>query len=184
MVASIKIQKGIQSSPVRRTDSKLNHGRRCEQYDSVKYCFGSTARPKTGGRNFRQFRRTQTEVRVQQSLHHGQDVSHARVGPSLSRRLRGQGWNVTGLEVYPTGATRFFHGAAEGKNSNTEIIISGWTCQELNLPSSGSYEVRPCPSARPSPRPEQPASGRPRRERANTHSAMWSNAGNALQRTP
>jgi branched-chain amino acid transport system substrate-binding protein len=52
-----------------------------------------------------------------------QDVSHARGAAELVKKLAtDKGWNVTGLEIYPTGAADFSLGLLKAKDSKTDII--------------------------------------------------------------
>ena len=53
-----------------------------------------------------------------------QDVSHARGAAKVMKAVaEKKGWNVTGVEIYPTGATDFSMGLLKAKKTDTEIIM-------------------------------------------------------------
>jgi branched-chain amino acid transport system substrate-binding protein len=95
-----------------------------EQYDKFKYCFRIHGEAKNlVGEIFANFAELKQKYGFNNLFIMAQDVSHARGAAELVKKLAtDKGWNVTGLEVYPTGATDFSMGLLKAKNSKTEII--------------------------------------------------------------
>ena len=95
-----------------------------EQYDKFKYCFRIHGEAKNlVGEIFANFNDLKAKYGFNNLFIIAQDVSHARGAADLVKKIAtDKGWNVTGLEVYPTGATDFSMGLLKAKNSNTEII--------------------------------------------------------------
>jgi branched-chain amino acid transport system substrate-binding protein len=95
-----------------------------EQYDKFKYCFRIHGEAKNlVGEIFANFAELKQKYGFNNLFIMAQDVSHARGAAELVKKLAtDKGWNVTGLEVYPTGATDFSMGLLKAKNTKTDII--------------------------------------------------------------
>ena len=100
------------------------HAMVAENYDKYKYCFRIHGEAKNlVGEMFANF----TELREKHGFNNlfiiAQDVSHARGAAKVMNAVATkQGWNVTGMEIYTTGATDFSMGLLKAKNSKSEII--------------------------------------------------------------
>ena len=95
-----------------------------EQYDKFKYCFRIHGEAKNlVGEIFANFNELKEKYGFNNLFIMAQDVAHARGAAEIIQGIATKkGWNVTGLEVYPTGATDFSMGLLKAKKSNTEII--------------------------------------------------------------
>jgi len=95
-----------------------------EQYDKFKYCFRIHGEAKNlVGEIFANFAELKQKYGFNNLFIMAQDVSHALGAAELVKKLAtDKGWNVTGLEVYPTGATDFSMGLLKAKNTKTDII--------------------------------------------------------------
>jgi len=95
-----------------------------KEYDKFKYCFRIHGEAKNlVGEIFTNF----TELKERYGFNNlfiiAQDVSHARGAGALVKDIATKkGWNVTGLEIYPTGASDFSMGLLKAKNTKSEII--------------------------------------------------------------
>jgi len=95
-----------------------------EQYDKFKYCFRIHGEAKNlVGEIFANFTELKEKYGFNNLFIIAQDVSHARGAANIIKDIATKkGWNVTGLEIYPTGATDFSMGLLKAKESKTEII--------------------------------------------------------------
>jgi branched-chain amino acid transport system substrate-binding protein len=95
-----------------------------EQYDKFKYCFRIHGEAKNlVGEIFANFTELKDKYGFNNLFIIAQDVSHARGAANIIKAIaEKKGWNVTGLEIYPTGATDFSMGLLKAKESKTEII--------------------------------------------------------------
>jgi len=95
-----------------------------EQYDKFKYCFRIHGEAKNlVGEIFANFTELKEKHGFKNLFIVAQDVSHARGAAELVKDIATKkGWNVTGLEVYPTGATDFSMGLLKAKDTQAEII--------------------------------------------------------------
>jgi branched-chain amino acid transport system substrate-binding protein len=95
-----------------------------EQYDKFKYCFRIHGEAKNlVGEIFANFTELKDKYGFNNLFIIAQDVSHARGAAKIVKAIaEKKGWNVTGLEIYPTGATDFSMGLLKAKESKTEII--------------------------------------------------------------
>jgi branched-chain amino acid transport system substrate-binding protein len=95
-----------------------------EQYDKFKYCFRIHGEAKNlVGEIFANFTELKDKYGFNNLFIIAQDVSHARGAANIIKDIaEKKGWNVTGLEIYPTGATDFSMGLLKAKESKTEII--------------------------------------------------------------
>jgi branched-chain amino acid transport system substrate-binding protein len=95
-----------------------------ERYDKFKYCFRIHGEAKNlVGEIFANFIGLKEKYGFNNLFIIAQDVSHARGAATIIKDIaEKKGWNVTGLEIYPTGATDFSIGLLKAKESKTEII--------------------------------------------------------------
>ncbi len=100
------------------------HALVAEQYDKFKYCFRIHGEAKNlVGEIFANFGELKAKYGFNNLFIIAQDVSHARGAANIINKVATKkGWNVTGLEIYPTGATDFSIGLLKAKKTNTEII--------------------------------------------------------------
>lgn len=100
------------------------HAMVAEKYDKFKYCFRIHGEAKNlVGEIFANFGKLKEKYGFNNLFIIAQDVSHARGAANIIKKVATQkGWNVTGLEIYPTGATDFSMGLLKAKKTNTEII--------------------------------------------------------------
>jgi len=100
------------------------HALVAEQYDKFKYCFRIHGEAKNlVGEIFANFGELKQKYGFNNLFIIAQDVAHARGAANIIKKIaEKKGWNVTGLEIYPTGATDFSMGLLKAKCSNTEII--------------------------------------------------------------
>ena len=120
------------------------HAMVAENYDKYKYCFRIHGEAKNlVGEMFANF----TELKEQHGFNNlfiiAQDVSHARGAAKVMNAVATkQGWNVTGVEIYPTGATDFSMGLLKAKNSNSEIINIWMDMPESAILLKQWYEMK------------------------------------------
>ena len=100
------------------------HAMVAENYDKFKYCFRIHGEAKNlVGEIFANFNELKEKYGFNNLFIIAQDVSHARgAANSIKKIAEGKGWNVTGLEIYPTGATDFSMGLIKAQKSDTQII--------------------------------------------------------------
>ena len=95
-----------------------------EKYDKFKYCFRIHGEAgNLVGEIFANFNELKEKYGFNNLFIMAQDVSHARGAAEIIKKVATkQGWNVTGLEIYPTGATDFSMGLLKAKKTDTQII--------------------------------------------------------------
>jgi branched-chain amino acid transport system substrate-binding protein len=100
------------------------HAMVAKEYDKYKYMFRIHGEAKNlVGEMFANFGELKEKYGFNNLFIIAQDVSHARgAAKIMSSVATKKGWNVTGVEIYPTGATDFSIGLLKAKNSKTEII--------------------------------------------------------------
>ncbi|MGA6924420.1 MAG: ABC transporter substrate-binding protein [Desulfosarcina sp.] len=100
------------------------HAMVAENYDKYKYCFRIHGEAKNlVGEIFANFGELKEKHGFNNLFIMAQDVSHARGAAEIIKKIAtDKGWNVTGLEIYPTGATDFSMGLLKAKKTDTEII--------------------------------------------------------------
>ncbi|WP_319525461.1 ABC transporter substrate-binding protein [uncultured Desulfosarcina sp.] len=100
------------------------HAMVAENYDKFKYCFRIHGEAKNlVGEIFANFNELKEKYGFNNLFIIAQDVSHARGAANIVEKIAtGKGWNVTGLEIYPTGATDFSMGLIKAKKTDTQII--------------------------------------------------------------
>ena len=115
-----------------------------KQYDKYKYCFRIHGEAKNlVGEMFANF----TDLKEKHGFNNlfiiAQDVSHARGAAKVMKAVAGKkGWNVTGVEIYPTGATDFSMGLLKAKKTNTEIINIWMDMPESAILLKQWYEMK------------------------------------------
>jgi branched-chain amino acid transport system substrate-binding protein len=100
------------------------HAMVAENYDKFKYCFRIHGEAKNlVGEIFANFAKLKEQHGFNNLFIIAQDVSHARGAANIIKKIATEkGWNVTGLEIYPTGATDFSMGLLKAKKTDTQII--------------------------------------------------------------
>jgi branched-chain amino acid transport system substrate-binding protein len=95
-----------------------------EQYDKFKYCFRVHGEAKNlVGEMFANFTELKEKYGFNNLFIIAQDVSHARGAAEVMKDVATKkGWNVTGVEIYPTGATDFSMGLLKAKKTDSQII--------------------------------------------------------------
>ena len=120
------------------------HAMVAKQYDKFKYCFRIHGEAKNlVGEMFANF----TELKEKHGFNNlfiiAQDVSHARGAAKVMNAVASKkGWNVTGVEIYPTGATDFSMGLLKAKKSKTEIINIWMDMPESAILLKQWYELK------------------------------------------
>lgn len=100
------------------------HAMVAEQYDKFKYCFRIHGEATNlVGEIMANFAELKAKYGFNNLFIMAQDVSHARGAAEIIKKVATEkGWNVTGLEIYPTGATDFSLGLLKAKETKSEII--------------------------------------------------------------
>jgi branched-chain amino acid transport system substrate-binding protein len=100
------------------------HALVAKEYDKYKYMFRIHGEAKNlVGEMFANFGELKEKYGFNNLFIIAQDVSHARGAAKVMNSVATKkGWNVTGVEIYPTGATDFSMGLLKAKDSKTEII--------------------------------------------------------------
>jgi branched-chain amino acid transport system substrate-binding protein len=120
------------------------HAMVAKQYDKFKYCFRIHGEAKNlVGEMFANF----TELKEKHGFNNlfiiAQDVSHARGAAKVMQKVATKkGWNVTGVEIYPTGATDFSLGLLKAKKTNSEIINIWMDMPESAILLKQWYEMK------------------------------------------
>ncbi len=120
------------------------HALVAKDYDKFKYCFRIHGEAKNlVGEMFANF----TELKEKHGFNNlfiiAQDVSHARGAAKVMNKVATKkGWNVTGVEIYPTGATDFSMGLLKAKDSKTEIINIWMDMPESAILLKQWYEMK------------------------------------------
>ncbi len=120
------------------------HAMVAENYDKFKYCFRIHGEAKNlVGEIFANFNKLKKQYGFNNLFIIAQDVSHARGAAEIIKKIAtDKGWNVTGLEIYPTGATDFSMGLLKAKNSDTEIINIWMDMPESAILLKQWYEMK------------------------------------------
>jgi len=100
------------------------HATVAENYDKYKYCFRIHGEAKNlVGEMFANFTELKEKYGFNNLFIIAQDVSHARgAAKVMSDVATKKGWNVTGVEIYPTGATDFSIGLLKARRTKSQII--------------------------------------------------------------
>ena len=100
------------------------HAMVAKEYDKYKYCFRIHGEAKNlVGEMFANFSELKEKYHFNNLFIIAQDVSHARGAAKVMKAVATKkGWNVTGVEIFPTGATDFSMALLKARKTQTEII--------------------------------------------------------------
>jgi branched-chain amino acid transport system substrate-binding protein len=100
------------------------HATVAKEYDKYKYCFRIHGEAgQLVGEMFANFNELKEKYGFNNLFIMAQDVSHARGAANVMNKVAlKKGWNVTGVEIYPTGASDFSMGLLKAKKTKSEII--------------------------------------------------------------
>jgi branched-chain amino acid transport system substrate-binding protein len=100
------------------------HAMVAKEYDKYKYCFRIHGEAvQLVGEMFANFTELKEKYGFNNLFIIAQDVSHARGAAKVMNKVAlKKGWNVTGVEIYPTGASDFSMGLLKAKKTKSEII--------------------------------------------------------------
>ena len=114
------------------------------EYDKYKYCFRIHGEAgNLVGEMFANFNELKEKYGFNNLFIIAQDVSHARGAAEVMKKVATKkGWNVTGLEIYPTGATDFSMGLLKAKDSQTQIINIWMDMPESAILLKQWYEMK------------------------------------------
>lgn len=120
------------------------HAMVAENYDKFKYCFRIHGEAKNlVGEMFANFKVLKEKYGFNNLFIIAQDVSHARGAANVMNKVATkQGWNVTGVEIYPTGATDFSIGLLKAKRTKTQIINIWMDMPESAILLKQWYEMK------------------------------------------
>jgi branched-chain amino acid transport system substrate-binding protein len=120
------------------------HALVAQQYDKFKYCFRIHGEAKNlVGEIFANFAELKERYGFNNLFIIAQDVSHARGAATLVKDIATKkGWNVTGLEIYPTGASDFSMGLLKAKSTKSEIINIWMDMPESAILLKQWYEMK------------------------------------------
>jgi branched-chain amino acid transport system substrate-binding protein len=120
------------------------HALVAKDYDKYKYCFRIHGEAKNlVGEMFANFTDLKNKYGFNNLFIIAQDVSHARGAAKVMNAVATKkGWNVTGVEIYPTGATDFSMGLLKAKDSKTEIINIWMDMPESAILLKQWYEMK------------------------------------------
>jgi branched-chain amino acid transport system substrate-binding protein len=120
------------------------HALVAKQYDKYKYCFRIHGEAKNlVGEMFANFSDLKEKYGFNNLFIIAQDVSHARGAAEVMKAVaEKKGWNVTGVEIYPTGATDFSMGLLKAKNTQSEIINIWMDMPESAILLKQWYEMK------------------------------------------
>ncbi len=106
------------------------HAMVAKQYDKFKYCFRIHGEAiQLVGEMFANFGELKEKYGFNNLFIIAQDVSHARGAANVMNKVAlKKGWNVTGIEIYPTGATDFPWDCLKPKRRNLKSSTYGWIC--------------------------------------------------------
>ena len=120
------------------------HAMVAQQYDKFKYCFRIHGEAKNlVGEMFANFAELKEKHGFNNLFIIAQDVSHARGAAKVMKSVaEKKGWNVTGVEIYPTGATDFSMGLLKAKETRSEIINIWMDMPESAILLKQWYEMK------------------------------------------
>ena len=115
-----------------------------KEYDKYKYCFRIHGEAKTlVGEMFANFSELKEKYQFNNLFIIAQDVSHARGAAKVMETVATKkGWNVTGVEIFPTGATDFSMALLKAKKTQTEIINIWMDMPESAILLKQWYEMK------------------------------------------
>jgi branched-chain amino acid transport system substrate-binding protein len=120
------------------------HAMVAKQYDKFKYCFRIHGEARQlVGEMFANFGELKQKHGFNNLFIIAQDVAHARGAAAVMKKVATKkGWNVTGVEIYPTGATDFSMGLLKAKKTKSEIINIWMDMPESAILLKQWYEMR------------------------------------------
>ena len=120
------------------------HAMVAKQYDKYKYCFRIHGEAKQlVGEMFANFTELKKKYGFNNLFIIAQDVSHARGAAKVMKKVAlKKGWNVTGVEIYPTGASDFSMGLLKAKKTKTEIINIWMDMPESSILLKQWYDMK------------------------------------------
>jgi branched-chain amino acid transport system substrate-binding protein len=120
------------------------HALVAKEYDKFKYCFRIHGEAKQlVGEMFANFTELKNKYGFNNLFIIAQDVSHARGAAKVMETVAlKKGWNVTGVEIYPTGASDFSMGLLKAKKTKTEIINIWMDMPESSILLKQWYDMK------------------------------------------
>ncbi len=120
------------------------HAMVAKQYDKFKYCFRIHGEARQlVGEMFANFSALKKKHGFNNLFIIAQDVSHARGAAKVMKKVAlKKGWNVTGVEIYPTGASDFSMGLLKAKKTKTEIINIWMDMPESSILLKQWYDMK------------------------------------------
>lgn len=120
------------------------HALVAKEYDKYKYCFRIHGEAKQlVGEMFANFTALKEKYGFNNLFIIAQDVSHARGAAKVMNKVAlKKGWNVTGVEIYPTGASDFSMGLLKAKKSKTDIINIWMDMPESSILLKQWYDMK------------------------------------------
>jgi branched-chain amino acid transport system substrate-binding protein len=120
------------------------HATVAKQYDKFKYCFRIHGEAvQLVGEMFANFAELKEKYGFNNLFIIAQDVSHARGAAKVMNKVAlKKGWNVTGVEIYPTGASDFSMGLLKAKKTKTEIINIWMDMPESSILLKQWYDMK------------------------------------------
>ena len=120
------------------------HAMVAKEYDKYKYCFRIHGEAKNlVGEMFANFAELKQKYQFNNLFIIAQDVSHARGAAKVMKSVaEKKGWNVTGVEIYPTGATDFSMGLLKARRTQSEIINIWMDMPESAILLKQWYEMK------------------------------------------
>jgi branched-chain amino acid transport system substrate-binding protein len=120
------------------------HARVEKEYDRLKYCFRIHGH---AGQLVNEIMACFKELQEKQGLSKlfimVQDVAHARGGGEIIAKVAGgQGWTVTGTEVYPTGTGDFSMGLLKAKKAEAQVLNIWMDMPESSVLLKQWYELQ------------------------------------------
>jgi branched-chain amino acid transport system substrate-binding protein len=115
-----------------------------KEYDKYKYCFRIHGEAKQlVGEMFANFTALKEKYGFNNLFIIAQDVSHARGAAKVMNKVAlKKGWNVTGVEIYPTGASDFSMGLLKAKRTKTDIINIWMDMPESSILLKQWYDMK------------------------------------------
>ena len=120
------------------------HAQVAKNYDKFKYSFRIHGEAKNlVGEMFANFGELKKKHGFNNLFIIAQDVSHARGAAKVMEKVAKKvGWNVTGVEIYPTGATDFSMGLLKARRTKSEIINIWMDMPESAILLKQWYEMK------------------------------------------
>ena len=120
------------------------HGMVAKQYDKYKYCFRIHGEAgQLVGEMFANFAELKEKYGFNNLFIIAQDVSHARGAANVMNKVAlKKGWNVTGVEIYPTGASDFSMGLLKARKTQSEIINIWMDMPESSILLKQWYDMK------------------------------------------